>query len=84
MLKCRHQCHCACTSEIRTCIINETGRQAAHKKNNENTRVDFGRITPNDVLYSWFEGLDKKKHFHKNYQAYRHYPFKDYTVLVLY
>ena len=31
------KCHCACSSEIGTCIINATGRQIAHK-NNENTR----------------------------------------------
>jgi hypothetical protein len=35
-------------------IINDPGRQAAHK-NNENTR--FGRILPNDVIYSCFEGI---------------------------
>ena len=33
MLKCEHQCHCACSLEIGTCIINDAGRQAAHKKN---------------------------------------------------
>jgi hypothetical protein len=32
MLKCKHQCHCVRSSYIATCIINETGRQAAHKK----------------------------------------------------
>ena len=42
------RCHCACSSEIGTCIINDAGRQAAHK-NNENMR--FVRITPNDVIY---------------------------------
>jgi hypothetical protein len=36
MLKCKHQCHCTCSSEIGTCI-NDDGRQAAHKKTNENT-----------------------------------------------
>ena len=30
--KCKHQCHCACSSEIGTFIINDAGRQAAHKK----------------------------------------------------
>ena len=30
--KCKHQCHCACSSDIRTCIINDAGRPAAHKK----------------------------------------------------
>jgi hypothetical protein len=38
MLKCKHQCHCTCSSEIGTCI-NDDGRQAAHKKTNENTRL---------------------------------------------
>jgi hypothetical protein len=38
ILKCKHQCHCACSSEIGSCIINNAGRQAAHtKKPNENT-----------------------------------------------
>jgi len=27
--------HCACSSEIGTCLINDAGRQAAHKKNKE-------------------------------------------------
>jgi hypothetical protein len=30
--KCKHQCHCACSSEIGTFIINDAGRPAAHKK----------------------------------------------------
>ena len=30
-LKCKHQCHCACSLELETCIINYSGRQAAHK-----------------------------------------------------
>ena len=33
--ECHHQCHCGCNSENRICIINDAGRQAAHKKNNE-------------------------------------------------
>ena len=32
------KCHCACSLEIGTCIINAAGRQAAHKKPNKNTR----------------------------------------------
>ena len=31
MRNCKHQCHCACTSEIGACIINYAERQAAHK-----------------------------------------------------
>ena len=32
VLKCRHQYHCRCSPETGTCIINDAGRQAAHKK----------------------------------------------------
>jgi hypothetical protein len=32
-----HQCHCACSSENGTCIINDACRQAPHK-NKENAR----------------------------------------------
>jgi hypothetical protein len=37
------RCHCACSTEIGTCIINDARRQAAHK-NNENM----------PTLLSWF------------------------------
>jgi len=60
MLKCKHQCHCTCSSEIWTCI-NDDGRQAAHKKQ---TKIH--------VLYSCFEGkinYQRKKSFQKNYQT---------------
>ena len=33
MLKCKHQCHCACSSEIGTCIFNDAGRHVARTKN---------------------------------------------------
>jgi hypothetical protein len=32
MLKCKQQCHGACSSEIGTCKINDDVRQAAHTK----------------------------------------------------
>ena len=32
LLKCKHQCHCACSSEIGTCKINDVGRQTVHTK----------------------------------------------------
>jgi hypothetical protein len=32
MLKCKHRGHCACSSEIGICIINDAGRQTAHTK----------------------------------------------------
>jgi hypothetical protein len=34
MLKCKRQCHCA---EIETCIINDVGIQAVHKKHGKQT-----------------------------------------------
>ena len=67
MLKSKHQCHCACISEIGTCIINDAGRQAAHKT----TKIHVCcRISPNDVSYTCFEHLtfkakNKKKTFKK-------------------
>jgi hypothetical protein len=45
--------HFAWSSEIGTCIINDTGRQVAHKKTQRKSMF-FGRISPNDVLYSCF------------------------------
>ena len=53
MLKCKHHCDCPCSLEIGTCIINDAGRQAAHKK--QRKCMLFGRISPNDVLYLCFE-----------------------------
>ena len=47
------KCHCAFISEIGTCIINDAGRQAAHKNTTE-IHV-FCLISLNDVLYSCFE-----------------------------
>ena len=32
MLKCKHEWHCAFSSETGTCIIKDAGRQTAHKK----------------------------------------------------
>ena len=45
MLKCKHEWHCAFSSETGTCIIKDAGRQAAHKK-----------TTKIHVLYSRVEG----------------------------
>ena len=49
-----------CTSEIGTCIINDAGRDAAHKKQRKYTFFLGGRISLNDVLYSCFEGINFK------------------------
>ena len=37
MLDCKHQWHCACSSQICTYIIKDAGRQAAHKKQRKYT-----------------------------------------------
>jgi hypothetical protein len=58
-LKLMMKCHCTCTLEIGTCIINNAGRQAAHQKTM--TIHVFGRISPNDILYSCFEGNFQRK-----------------------
>jgi hypothetical protein len=42
--ECKHQCHCACSSQIRTCIINDAERRAAQK------------TTKMHIVYSCFEG----------------------------
>jgi hypothetical protein len=53
--KCKHQCHWTCSLEIGTYIFNDAGRQTAYKKT---TKIHFfGRILPNDVWYSCFEGI---------------------------
>jgi hypothetical protein len=46
ILKYKHQCHCACSSEIGTCIINDAGRQAAHTKKQRKY-----------TLYTCYEGI---------------------------
>jgi len=64
------KCHCACSSEIGTCIINDAWRQIKlhtkkkqqknkKKKTNKKQRkyTLFDRISPNDVLYSCFGGI---------------------------
>ena len=66
MLKCKHQCRCACSSEIGTCIINDTGRQKATKIH---------------VLYSCYEGKylltsTQNKNFKQKSQTQRHYTFR--------
>jgi hypothetical protein len=44
--------HCTCNSEIGTCITNDTGRQAAHK-NNENTRFWSNLAKRRFILMFW-------------------------------
>ena len=39
MLKCKHQCRCACSSEIGTCIINDAGKQAVLRKTTKTTKT---------------------------------------------
>ena len=60
--------------------------QVAHTKINQRKYTFFGRISPNNVLYSYFEGVYyfsmQKKNFQKNDQTYMHYPFKYYDFLL--
>ena len=55
--------------KIGTCIINDAGRQAAHKKQGKYTV--FGRAP--SVLYSCLKVYisTQKKNFQKNFQTYR-------------
>jgi hypothetical protein len=72
ILKCKHQCHCTCSSEIGTCLINNAGRQAAHKKN-ERKYMFYTHVLK---VYRSILTFNAKKNFQKNYQTYKHYPFK--------
>jgi hypothetical protein len=61
-------CHCACSSEIGTCIINAAGIQAAHK-NNENTRFWSNLVKRrfiNTYLLKFNFQCKKKKFFFNN------------------
>jgi hypothetical protein len=55
--KCKHQCHCACRSEMVTCIINDAGRQVASF---QKTAKLTGTIPLNfvDVLVACFYLID--------------------------
>jgi hypothetical protein len=55
LLKCKHQCHCACSLEIGTCIINDAGRQL-QTKNNENACFILMYMLNN---YTWSRGTPK-------------------------
>ena len=58
------KCHCACTPEIGTWIINDTtGRQTTHK-NNENARF-FGRITFYAQVLKVYINFKRQKNFFK-------------------
>jgi hypothetical protein len=62
------KCHCACSSEIGICIINDIGRQAAHKK--QQKFIKNYRISPNNVLYSYILTFNaKKKLFEKSLKS---------------
>jgi len=70
-------CHCALSSEIGRCIINDAWRQAAHR-NKENTRFFLSNLVKClFILMFWRYTLtfNAKNNFQANYQTYRHYPF---------
>ena len=66
LLKCKHQCHCACSSEIGTCIINDAGRQAAQKTH----RKSFILVSKVNINLQ-----SNKKKFNKIYQTQQDYTF---------
>ena len=64
-------CHCACSSEIGTGIINDAGRQAAHK-NLENTCFWLNYVKQRSMLMFWRYILTFKA-IVLNHQNQRHY-----------
>jgi hypothetical protein len=66
MLKWLINYHCACNSEIGTCITNDAGRQAAHK-NNENTRFWSNLAKRRFILMFWRYILTFNAFFLKGY-----------------
>ena len=69
------RCHCACSSEIGTCIINDAGRQL-HTKTTKISVLFESRQTTlyTDDLKAYINFQWKIK-LSKNYQSYRHYAF---------
>jgi hypothetical protein len=51
--KCKHGCHCACSSEIGTCLINDARRQAAHKNQGIYTFFLSNLAKQRFILMSW-------------------------------
>ena len=75
--KCKHQCHCACSSEIGTFIINDAGRQATHKKTTKiHVLVESRQTTFYTHVLKVYINFQRKKNFQKIYQTYTRYPFK--------
>jgi hypothetical protein len=79
-----HQCHCACSSEIGTCIINDAGRQAAprwlHTKKPPMKIYVFSVESRETTLYTHvlkvYINFQQQKNFHKKNTNLQHYPFK--------
>jgi hypothetical protein len=70
MLKYKYQCHCACSSEIGIYIINDAGRQVAHKKQRKYTF--YTHVLKVNINFQRKKKKLKKIRFH---QAQRHYTF---------
>jgi len=73
--------HCTHSSENGTSIINDVGRQAAHKKTTKIHVVFFveSRQTKFFTML-WRYNINfqrQESNFQNNYQAYRHYHFKE-------
>ena len=95
MLKCKHRCHCACSSEIGTYIINDAGRQAApricilykslaaHTKKNPTKIYVFSvesRQTRFHVLKVYINFQQQQKTFTQKYEHTGTIPIKQTTT----
>ena len=75
--KCKHRCHCTCSSEIGTFIINDAGRQAAHKK--QPKYMFWSNLAKRRFILMFWRYIltfNAKKNFQKIYQTYTRYLFK--------
>ena len=67
------KCHCACSPETGTCIINDALKQATHKKY-ENTRFWLNDVKQRSILMFWRSILTFNAIFSsKNHHNQRHY-----------
>ena len=71
MLKCKHQCHCTCSSQIWTCIINDAWRPAPHRKQRKYTGFFWSNLAKRRFVRMFWRSIltfnaRKKQTFKKN------------------
>jgi hypothetical protein len=71
MLKCKHQSHCTCSSEIWTCIINDAWRPAPHRKQRKYTGFFWSNLAKRRFVRMFWRSIltfnaRKKQTFKKN------------------